>query len=256
MMVTRCRFLVFLAWTDFAASYHGSFLGIIWGLIEPIFYICLTFFFFQFVMGGSIIQGHSYGSYVLPSMLAWLVASSGVNSSLAVIAQYQSFLSENFEMRLLAVVKLLPIFVVHVLIVSVMIVLFLVGNSIPAFSLVVLLYGMGCLALVLTGVFWVLMSISPFLKDLRNIVGVALQVGFWVTPIFWDRSRFPAAISWTMLLNPFYYPVQVYRLAFVGPSSGILSIDAAVFWGFVLLLLFAGTKLYRKGKEHFGDVLI
>ena len=112
------RFLLFLAWRDFVSSYQGSFAGVIWGVVEPLFYITLTFFFFQDVVGGALIGGHAYATYVLPPMLAWLVVNGGMMSAVGVISQYKQFLHEHFDLRTIVFIKLLPILSIHVLMVT------------------------------------------------------------------------------------------------------------------------------------------
>ncbi len=254
-MSKKLRFLLFLSWRDFVSSYHGSMLGLIWALLEPTVYVSLTFFFFQFVMRGAQVHGHSYATFVLPPMLAWLVANTAVQSSMAAVPQYGLFLHESFELRLLALVKMLPIFVVHMLMLGFLIVFFFFNGGDAALSFARLAYAIFALACILTGIFWLLMSIGPFFKDVRNVVGLALQFGFWVTPIFWERSQIPGALSWVMLLNPFYHPVEAYRSAFNDVDTHLFLLEAAYFWTVCLLLLLLGNRVYVRAKPHFGDVV-
>jgi teichoic acid transport system permease protein len=254
-MVRPLKFILFLSWDDFISAYRGSFLGGVWGLVEPMFYICLTFFFFQFVMAGSAARGHPYATFVLPVMLAWMVVSSGIQSSVSAIFQYRGFLHEAFDMRALAIVKLLPIFCIHVLMLGVLCAFFVATRQVGGLSPVFLAYAMLCLTSVLTGVFWLLMSIAPFIKDMKNIVGIILQFGFWVVPIFWERSQFPGVLSWIMFFNPFYYPLETYRVAFLGLRDSSFLVETIYFWTVCITLLYFGNKFYRRGRVHFGDVV-
>jgi ABC-type polysaccharide/polyol phosphate export permease len=247
--------LLFLAWRDFVSSYQGSYLGVLWGLIEPIYYISLTFFFFQFLMAGSLIGEHAYATYVLPPMLGWLVANSGVSTPVGVVSQYRHYLHENFDLRKIAFVKLLPLFVIHVLMLLILGTFFLVSGIAPVISVGYLMYSIFCLAIMLTGLFWLLMSISPFAKDVKNVVGVILQFGFWMSPIFWEVERFPGAFGWVMRLNPFYYPLHLSRVAFNGLHESLITVEAATFWATCLFVVHFGNRIYKRARLQFGDVL-
>lgn len=255
-MIRSLRFLLFLAWEDFVSSYRGSFLGWIWGLIEPVFYITLTFFFFQYVIGGGArVGGQAYATYVLPVMLGWLVTATGIQAAVGVVPQYQQFLHEDFDFRSIAIIKLLPTFTIHILTISVLATFFYFSGIAENFSALYLIYSIVCLMTVLVGVFWLLMSISPFVKDVKNIVGILLQIGFWVVPIFWEASKFPGAVSWIVQLEPFYYPLATYRVAFTGAGGELFSVWTAVFWLTCGLLLYWGNRTYRRARPHFGDVV-
>src|ERR1700733_119136 len=132
------RFLLFLSWRDFVTSYQGSYLGTFWGIIEPVYYICLTFFFFQYVIGASLIAGHPYATYVLPPMLGWLVASNSVQTGIGTVSQYRHYLHEKFDLRYIAFIKLLPIFVIHILMLIVLGAFFLLSGIAESISAVYL----------------------------------------------------------------------------------------------------------------------
>jgi ABC-type polysaccharide/polyol phosphate export permease len=254
-MTTSHRFLIYLAWKDFISSYYGSFLGSLWGLIEPIFYISLTFFFFQYAMGGAQMAGHPYSNYVLPAMLAWLVANTGVQAAIGAVPQFRHFLHLEFDLRTVALIKLLPTFAIHVLMLFFLSAYFYLNGVSTEFSPLLLIYGILCLAVVLTGLFWILMSISPFAKDVKNIVGVVLQVGFWVSPIFWSGNHFDGIVGGLVKLNPFYYPLEIYRAAFTGEYGVVFSAAAVVFWTMCAFFLYFGNRTYTRARPQFGDVL-
>jgi len=252
----RLRFLLFLAWRDFVSVYKGSVLGWFWGVVEPAAYALIAFFFFEFVIGGSASRGQPYAKYVLPVLLAWMTVTTALQSSVTTISQYQALLSEQFDLRLLAAVKLLPIVCIHVAILSVLMGVFWISSSAGSLSISLFVYALVCLVAILTGVFWIVMSLAPFVKDIRNIVGVGLQFGFWVAPIFWERSQFPGLLSWIMVMNPFHYPLQTYRVAFVGVvDAQAFLFESVYFWVVTLSILYFGSRIFARSKAHFGDVL-
>jgi ABC-type polysaccharide/polyol phosphate export permease len=88
------------------------------------------------------------------------------------------------------------------------------------------------------------------------MVGVLLQVGFWVTPIFWDINMMSTNIQFYLKLNPVYYIVQGYR------ESVIFAIPfwnhplyTVYFWCITVGIFLAGLFVFYKLKPQFPDVL-
>jgi lipopolysaccharide transport system permease protein/teichoic acid transport system permease protein len=83
-----------------------------------------------------------------------------------------------------------------------------------------------------------------------------LQVGFWMSPIFWEPSRFPAPVAFIMYLNPFFYPINGYRKSLLLDDFGVsFPIATLYFWSLVGLLLFFGSRVFRRMSNDFGDVV-
>ncbi|MCB0415211.1 MAG: ABC transporter permease, partial [Bdellovibrionales bacterium] len=95
-----------------------------------------------------------------------------------------------------------------------------------------------------------------FIKDVGNFIGILIQFGFWVSPIFWDINSYPEKYKFLLKLNPIYHIIEGYRLTFLyhkgfwtdGWSFGY-------FWVFTFLILVVGYFSYKKLRPHFGDVL-
>ena len=113
-----------------------------------------------------------------------------------------------------------------------------------------------CLVVVLS---YLTCSITPFFRDFGQIINVILNVGMWATPILWDTTTIPNIPNWLnslLKLNPLYYIVQGYRDAFIykiwfWQRPGM----TLYFWAFTLVFWLIGTRMFRKLKIHFADVL-
>src|SRR3569623_3546907 len=103
---------------------------------------------------------------------------------------------------------------------------------------------------------WIISSLGVFLKDVRNIISIIMQVEFWISPIFGTPERFPPPVAAIMYLNPFFYPMHGYRQSVLMGQFGHLFWGmTAYFWLLVLGLLFFGSRLFRRLSRSFGDVL-
>ena len=99
--------------------------------------------------------------------------------------------------------------------------------------------------------------LSVFLKDSIQLVNIVLQIGFWLTPVFWSDDSMSENVLKVLRLNPMHYVLMGYRHTLVDnvafwnePASDIL-----YFWGMVILVGFIGLGTYKKLKNHFSDLL-
>ena len=101
---------------------------------------------------------------------------------------------------------------------------------------------------------------AVFFKDTTQLVGIAMQVGVWMTPIMWNfqdmASRVSPVLQGILKLNPMFYIVQGYRDAMIDKVWFWERPElTAYFWCFVLVLFFISRKVYGKLKPQFSDVL-
>lgn len=254
----RRRIIFQLTKRDLLSAHHGSVLGALWVLIEPFAYIALTLCFFQFAIKGGESGGVSYIAWVLPQIVFWTFASSAISSSVAMIKEYGFLLRhQNFDMRLVALIKVFSAAIVHfILLFFVMAFLVLHSGVGIGWQTLSILYYFFAMCALIVGLAWIISSLGVFWKDVRGIVSILLQLGFWISPIFWEPSRFPAPIAFVMYANPFFYPINGYRKSIVMTDFGVS------FWGFTLyywcfvgLLLYIGSRLFNRLSRTFGDVL-
>lgn len=99
-------------------------------------------------------------------------------------------------------------------------------------------------------------TLVVFVKDVGQIVGVFIQLFFWLTPIFWNLNIVEDKYQFFFKLNPVFYIVEGYRDTFINhkwfwehPSMTIY------FWAIVIIAGTIGIKIFKKMKSHFADVL-
>lgn len=250
--------LFLLAWRDLTSSYSGSVLGNVWVIIDPLIYVVLTLFFFQFAIRGADTGGVSYVAWVLPAILFWTYASGVMSSTINSVREYSYLLRhKSFDMRLVVLIKIFSATLVHIVLMLVVItalILFLnVQIGWKMFGLIYYFFSMCCL---LVAIGWMLSALGTFWKDIRNIVAVFLQVGFWVSPIFWEPERFPKPIAILMFLNPFYYPIHGYRQSVLssefGPHFALMTL---YFWLLIGTSLWFASRIFQRLSRSFGDAI-
>lgn len=68
----------------------------------------------------------------------------------------------------------------------------------------------------LFGVGLILATITPLLRDLPYLIGLALQVAFWLTPISYSKSSMGGNVRMIVQVNPFTYFIEWSQAIFLG----------------------------------------
>ena len=99
-------------------------------------------------------------------------------------------------------------------------------------------------------------AVMLFFRDLGQIIGIIVSVGFWATPIGWSVGILPDNIARIFKLNPMYYIVTGYRDSFIDKTFvWQRPYQTIYFWLFCIVVFCLGVKIYYKLKPHFSDVL-
>jgi homopolymeric O-antigen transport system permease protein len=252
------RVLFQLVESDIMNQYLGSFLGIVWAFIQPLFFIGAIWFVFSTGLRGARMSGDfPYLLYLISGMIIWNFFSASLTTAEASISQHRYLVKQMvFQVSLLPVVKMLSAMVVHLIFLVLVIILFLLhGIALSAHCLQLVYYLFAAFMLV-TGLSWFTSSVVLFFRDLSQITQIIVRIGFWFTPVFWNIDRIPAKYQILIKANPVYYLVMGYRDSLIYKVWFWKHVPLTVYFWIVTLALFVfGRMVFRKLKPHFADVL-
>lgn len=240
--------------------YKGTVLGLIWMIITPLIMLAVYTFVF------SVIFKARWGSDFADSKAAFAITvfcgiavfnifSESIIGSVGVITG-----NPNYVKKVVFPLEILPISLVFSSlffgVISLAILLVGVGLFLHTFSLTII-----CLPLVLLplfflccGISWFVASLGVYVRDLTNVVGIGVQVLFFITPIVYRLEMVPESLRLFLLLNPLTTIVQMTRSVLIydrWPDWTILGIVTLV--SFVIFQL--GYCWFMKTRRGFADVL-
>ncbi|SHH33898.1 ABC transporter permease [Tepidibacter thalassicus] len=252
-------FIIFeLAKNDFKAKYAGSYLGVIWGFIQPIITILVFWFVFQVGFKTPPIEKDiPFILWLVCGMIPWFFFSDGFVNATNCLLEYSYLVKKVvFRVSILPIVKILSSIFVHLFfVVFIFIMFFLYGNKLSIYNIQVFYYSFSIVILLL-GLSFITSSINVFLKDTVQIVSIIIQFGFWLTPIFWSYKNIPVKYVKFFKLNPMYYIVQGYRDAFINHVWFWERYNQTIyFWCLSILILTVGVFIFKRLRPHFSDVL-
>jgi lipopolysaccharide transport system permease protein len=132
-------------------------------------------------------------------------------------------------------------------------VLWAFGVALEPLGLPVALVALAVVAVYALAVARLLAVLQVFLRDIATLTGQLLMLGFFLTPVLYDRSLLPGAAAGWLALNPLVAPVEAVRAALSGgePDWAALAVSLAV----GLLLLALANRFFRRARSHLEDFL-
>lgn len=246
-----------LAKNDFKAKYAGSVLGAVWAFINPIITILIYWFVFQVAFQNGPVGNVPYVIWLVSGIVPWFFISEAWGGATGVLIDYSYLVKKVvFKIELLPSVRVLSAAFVHlffVLLTFIIVIAYGFSLNLIHFQIIYYLLGAYALSLSLGKITSVL---TAFAKDIGNIVGVLVQFGFWLTPIFWDINSIPESLHFIFKINPIYYITEGYRDTFVyGTYFWEKPYLSIYFWCVVGILFLLGNVLFKKLRPHLADLI-
>lgn len=244
---------------DLKGAHAAHALGPIWVYLHPIIVTVTFMLVFGVVLGTRLSITASfpgdYTSYILAGLVPWFFTAYILGRAPAVFAA-----NSNLVKQVVFPIEILPAatVIVGTIIYAPTFLLFLIykltlGGGLPLLALLAPVT-LGLHALLALGATMALSVLTPFLKDVREIVTVYSGISMYFTPAVYLPEWVPAALRPIIYLNPFSYVVWVYQDAFFFGEI------AHPFAWIVLAILafgafFGGLFLMDRLKPYLGNVI-
>ena len=195
---------------------------------------------------------------MLCGIIPWFFFSECLGSATTAVLDNAFLLKKmNFSVGMLPIVKILSALVLHFFFILVIVVMFICYSLPLTLHALQIVYYLFATIVLLLGLSWFTSSVVLFFRDMGQLVTMALQFAFWVTPIFWSAKMLPPKYMNLIKLNPAYYLVEGYRESFIykvwfWESHYMLTLYYWAVTGFIFVL---GAVVFRRLRPHFADVL-
>ena len=244
--------LTVLAEKDFKVRYRNSVLGFLWSLLNPLAYMAILTLVFSFMLRMSI---QNFAAWMLIALLVWRFFQVGTSQGLMSIVSNPSLVDKVYLPRYLIVLSNnLANFIgssLEFLVLLPLLVWLGVGLTAYAFMLPLLLALEFLLVFAIS--LW-LSALNMKYRDFYQLWDIALQLGFFLTPIVYSASLIPARFQLIYSLNPVTRLIEVERGIFLEQQLPTV-FDMTVILASILFLLVLGLLIFLRLEKRFAEEL-
>ncbi len=236
---------------DLLGRFRGSFLGLFWVLVQPMFLFAIYFMVFGFLFapkseGPGAAPKVEFAIYLFSGIIVFMAFSESTTRSCSLILENGNLVKKvAFPCELLPIPSILVSLIVYSVGAVVLLAIGIplgeihLGMDALALPLVMIVFSVMCL-----GVGLLLATLQVLLRDTLHLYTLSVQAWFFLSPVFWNYAMLEDKLGklvWLFELNPMYPLVQANRIALgFGPGTVV---DGVVVDGHALMRRLAGDPL-------------
>lgn len=245
---------------EISARYKGSYLGILWSIVTPLFMLTIYTFVFSVVFQakwGTTAETNKleFAVVLFAGLLVFNVFSEVISRSPSLILS-----NPNYVKKVVFPLEILPIVALgsalfHAMI-SLTILIVVMGIFMHNISWTILFFPLILIPFCLftLGISWIIASLGVFIRDVGQIINIVLTGLMFLSPVFYPISSVPEELKFLYWLNPMTYVIEETRRVIIwGEVPHWYWIGFGTIIGFLVTLI--GYVWFRKTRKGFADVI-
>lgn len=243
---------------DFKNRFASTSLGSIWGFLQPFVFMFTYVIVFQYILKTGSSGNDPYLVWFLPGMAMWQWLNDGIMSGSMSIRAYSYLVKKVvFPVDVIPTISIVASSFVGVFLIIVVTGVCMIFGYFPnVLKLAYVLFATFAFVIAFTRFTSAITTVVP---DFANLLGIAMQLFFWFTPIIWNLSMLAEhkKVLTVIKCTPFTYLVTSFREVFL--EGSIISennfLFTIVFWIITVLIFIWGNSVFKRTRKDFADVL-
>src|SRR5262245_1542817 len=245
---------------EIEGRYKGLFLGLIWSFVHPLVLLLIYTFVFRIVFRARWPNAKTdnlseFALVIFCGLTAFQIFSECVSRAPGIIVNVPNYVKQVvFPLEILPLSVLGSALFHGSISLSILLIANLLLSGTIQWTITLLPLVMIPLVFLSLGLTWFLSSLGVFVRDINYMVTLALQVMFYVTPVFYPLEAIPEPFRTIIRLNPLASIVENFRRIILWgqtPHWSELAIWSVVTGGAMVL----GYAWFMKTKKGFADVI-
>ncbi|MCP4691005.1 MAG: ABC transporter permease [Desulfobacterales bacterium] len=242
---------------EIRGRYAASMGGFIWYVLTPLTNLFIYIFIFSVVLQLRLrpmeTGTDSFVIYLLSGLLPWLAFSEAAAAAPGMIVEKAGLIT-----KMAFPTEILPLSGVTVtyLINGVGLFLLLGYLAIEGYCSVMWLWAPVVMAAQMAftlGFVIMISSLTVFIRDIQQFIGIGIQLWFYLTPIFYPLSMVPERYRSFFMFNPMYPFIELYHMILLRHEISWMLMGYCGAASFLLLI--AAILFFNRAKNAFADVL-
>ena len=237
---------------EMRGRYKKSFLGVLWTFLNPLLQIAVYATVFPIILRDS---PDNFLIFLCVALIPWTFFTTSVIQSASSMVANGNIIKKVYFPREIIPISIITSGAVNFLISTAIILVFILFSGL-GFTWLIVFYPFVLLVqyVLLLGISFVISSVTVYLRDLEHLIGVALMMMFYMTPIVYSPEAVPDAFRLVLNLNPMTHVITGYRNIFfdqVMPNFTALGI----LLGLSVILCIVGYFIFNKLQKRFAEEL-
>ena len=239
---------------DLKLRFTGSALGFAWTILQPLLTVlCYWFVFTVIFKRSSDASEQWYVPFLISGLLTWMGFADGITRGTSTLIENGPMIRKlTFRSDVLVIVPNITA-VIFELIGFGLFIIYMLARGSAIGMLWLLPFAIVLQVAIQVGLGWILSVLNVFFRDVTQVVGFALSLGLFLSPVFY-RIRGDAELEKWFQWNPMTPLLGLFRSALTG--SPLPEARSVVFLLVVAAgLFFVGLRFFRRAQPTLADLL-
>lgn len=241
-------------------KYRGSYIGVLWPLLNPIFMLVVYTFVFSIVLkvrwSGDVSESKLQFAFILfTGMLIHGLFAEVINKAPSLILLNANYVKKViFPLEILALTNFLEGLFNFSVGMLVLLIAMLVFHDQITWTMIFLPIILIPYFMLLLGLIWFIASLGVFVRDIAQGINVLTTVLLFLSPIFYSKNALPPEFQWLMNINPLTFIIEQSRDVLIWGKLpnwrglGLYSLLSG-------LTMWMGYYWFQKTRKGFADVI-
>jgi lipopolysaccharide transport system permease protein len=239
---------------EIKSRYKQSVLGYAWVILTPLFQMLVMSFVFSTVLRVPL-AGVPYSVFLYAGLLPWILFSSAVASSTNALVSNASLITKIYLPREVFVMSTILAKIVDFFLASIVFIGFMIFFHLPLTGYALWFFPIFFIQQVFTfGLSLFLAAANLFYRDIQYVVGLALMMWMYLTPVMYPADILPDKYRFIFQLNPLAVFINAYRKTILGGGAPNYS-SLAIGFALSIAMCVFGYAFFKKLEGIFADVI-
>lgn len=253
VLVQKRHLLFILIRYRVLARYSQTVLGVVWIVALPLITASILTLVFAIILKPIDTEGAPYVVFVLSGLTFWTLFNQTITHGASAILRSMGLITQVYFPRELLVLAQLGESLFDFLFAMIALVVINLAYGIAPSIYFAFLPLVLVIQLTLTlGLMFFVSYLTVYIRDIPNLVGVALQLAFYLTPILYPAAAVPEQYRWVMNLNPLVALLEAYRAIVVYQHAPDFS---TLYYPLVIAGVFGytGYRFFKANEKRLSD---
>ena len=256
------NYVMYSARSELKAEVAGSFLSWLWWFLDPLLYMLVYSFIAAIVFKSS--EPH-FSVFVFIGLNCWQFFNKTIKTSVRLVASNKNIVTKVYIPKHMFILSKMCVYGFKMFVSFGLTAVFLIYDGVfkdPVQISLAILYVIPLFALLFVGTFAVslfIMHFGVFIEDLNNVITVVLQLGFYVSGIFYSlENRLTGNLAWAAELLTNCNPVALIMadMRAVVLNNGNVHLIAFAVWSVIsVVAAIIGIRLIYKFENSYVKII-